>query len=263
MIDSSKWSVIEAGPEVRAGQADRQFDQPQGRRSRVPAPRPARPPLRSGRRRDGVRRTGPGRHGRTTRSAIAKRAYRLLTEEVGFAPADIIFDPNILTVATGIEEHTRYAINFIEAARQIKQACPGAKISGGVSNISFSFRGNDTVREAMHAAFLYHAIQAGLDMGIVNAGQLAVYEDIDQTLLEHVEDVLFNRRPDATERLVTFAETVAAQDQDGRKGRSLAAPAPSKSGSRTPSSTALSTTSKPTSKRPGKSSAGLKSSKAR
>ncbi len=142
---------------------------------------------------------------------ICQRAYKLLTETVGFPATDIIFDPNILTVATGIEEHNKYAINFIEAARLIKQLCPGAKISGGVSNISFSFRGNNVVREAMHSAFLYHAIRAGLDMGIVNAGQLAVYEEIPKELLERVEDVLFDRRPDATERLVQFAETVKGQ----------------------------------------------------
>ena len=140
--------------------------------------------------------------------AVCKRAYRILTEEIGFPPEDIIFDPNILTVATGIEEHNNYAVNFIEATRLIKQECPGAKVSGGVSNISFSFRGNDVVREAMHSAFLYHAVQAGLDMGIVNAGQLEVYEEIPPELLERVEDVLFNRRPDATDRLVEFAETV-------------------------------------------------------
>ncbi len=137
---------------------------------------------------------------------IAQRAYRLLTEKVGVPPTDIIFDPNILTVATGIEEHNRYALNFLEATRLIKEKCPGAKISGGVSNISFSFRGNEPVREAMHAAFLYHAIRAGMDMGIVNAGQLAVYEEIPKDLLEHVEDVLLDRRPDATERLVILAE---------------------------------------------------------
>jgi 5-methyltetrahydrofolate--homocysteine methyltransferase len=142
---------------------------------------------------------------------ICRRAYRLLIDQVGFPPTDIIFDPNILTVATGIEEHNRYAINFIEAARLIKEACPGAKISGGVSNISFSFRGNDVVREAMHSAFLYHAIRGGMDMGIVNAGQLAVYEEIPKPLLERVEDVLFDRRPDATERLVEYAETVKRQ----------------------------------------------------
>src|SRR5204863_9790985 len=127
---------------------------------------------------------------------------------VEFRSEDIIFDPNILTVATGMEEHNNYAVNFIEATREIKRECPGCKISGGVSNISFSFRGNDLVREAMHAAFLYHAIRAGLDMGIVNAGQLAVYEEIPKTLLEHVEDVLLNRRADATDRLVKLAEQI-------------------------------------------------------
>jgi 5-methyltetrahydrofolate--homocysteine methyltransferase len=142
---------------------------------------------------------------------VCRRAYKLLTETVGFPPEDIIFDPNILTVATGMEEHNDYALNFIEAARRIKQVCPGAKISGGVSNVSFSFRGNDPVREAVHAAFLYHAIRAGLDMGIVNAGQLAVYEEVPKDLLERVEDVLLNRRPDATERLVEFAETVKSK----------------------------------------------------
>ena len=139
---------------------------------------------------------------------ICKRAYTLLTERAGFDPSDIIFDPNVLAIATGLEEHNDYAINFIEAARLIKVECPGVKISGGISNLSFSFRGNDVVREAMHAAFLYHAIKAGLDMGIVNAGQLAVYQDIPPKLLEHVEDVLFNRRPDATERLITLAGEV-------------------------------------------------------
>jgi len=142
--------------------------------------------------------------------SICQRAYRILTEEGGFPPHDIIFDPNILTVATGMEEHADYAVNYIEAIPRIKTACPGARISGGVSNISFSFRGNDYVREAIHAAFLYHAIRAGMDMAIVNAGQLMVYEDIPADLLERVEEVLFNRRPDATERLVEFAESVKA-----------------------------------------------------
>jgi 5-methyltetrahydrofolate--homocysteine methyltransferase len=140
--------------------------------------------------------------------AICRRAYTLLTERAGFDPADIIFDPNVLAIATGLEEHNAYAINFIEATRQIKAACPGVKVSGGISNLSFSFRGNDPVREAIHSAFLYHAIKAGLDMGIVNAGQLVVYEDIPRELLERVEDIIFNRRPDATERLVEFAATV-------------------------------------------------------
>ncbi len=139
---------------------------------------------------------------------VCARCYKILTERVGFPPQDIIFDPNILTVATGIEEHNNYAVNFIEAARWIKQNLPLAKVSGGVSNISFSFRGNNPVREAMHSAFLYHAIKAGMDMGIVNPGMLAVYEEIPKDLLEVVEDVLLNRRPDATERLVAFAQTV-------------------------------------------------------
>ncbi len=137
---------------------------------------------------------------------ISKRAYKLLTEKLGMDPNDIIFDPNILTVGTGMEEHANYAVDFIEAIREIKKECPGAKVSGGLSNISFSFRGNNPVREAMHAAFLYHAIDAGLDMAIVNAGQLAVYDEIPKELLEKVEDVLLNRREDATERLIEFAE---------------------------------------------------------
>ena len=139
---------------------------------------------------------------------ICARAYRILTEEVGFPPQDIIFDPNVLTVGTGIEEHAEYAIAFIETTKWIKQHLPHCRVSGGVSNISFSFRGNNAVREAIHAAFLYHAIAAGLDMGIVNAGQLAVYEEIPPELLELVEDVLLNRRKDATERLVEYAERV-------------------------------------------------------
>jgi 5-methyltetrahydrofolate--homocysteine methyltransferase len=142
---------------------------------------------------------------------ISQRAYKLLTEKVGFDPYDIIFDPNILAIATGIEEHNEFAKNFIEAARLIKESCPGVHISGGVSNLSFSFRGNNTVREAMHSAFLYHAIKAGMDMGIVNAGQLIVYEDIPAELKERVEDVLFNRRPDATERLLDIANSFKGQ----------------------------------------------------
>ena len=137
---------------------------------------------------------------------ICSRAYDILTEEVGFPPEDIIFDPNIFAVATGIEEHNEYANAYIEAAKTLKETLPGIHISGGVSNLSFSFRGNDGVREAMHSAFLYHAIQAGMDMGIVNAGQLTVYDDIDLELKTRVEDVLFNRREDATERLVQIAE---------------------------------------------------------
>jgi 5-methyltetrahydrofolate--homocysteine methyltransferase len=141
---------------------------------------------------------------------ICERAYRILVDEVGFPPEDIIFDPNVLTVATGIEEHNNYAVDFIEATRWIKANLPHAKVSGGVSNVSFSFRGNNRVREAMHSAFLYHAIQAGMDMGIVNAGMLEVYEEIDPELRELVEDVLLNRRPDATERLVEFGDRLKA-----------------------------------------------------
>ena len=139
---------------------------------------------------------------------IARRAYRLLTEEAGIPACDIIFDPNVLAVGTGIEEHARYAVNFVEATRQIKQLYPEVRVSGGISNVSFAFRGNNVVREAMHAAFLFHAGHAGLDMGIVNAGQLAVYEEVEPELLERVEDVLWDRRPDATERLIDFAATL-------------------------------------------------------
>ncbi len=142
------------------------------------------------------------------RIEICTRAYKILTEKVNFAPEDIIFDPNILTVATGMEEHNNYAIDFIAATKWIKENLPYAKVSGGISNLSFSFRGNNVVREAMHSAFLYHAIKAGLDMGIVNAGALPVYTDISPELLEHVEDVIFNRRPDSTERLIELAGRV-------------------------------------------------------
>ncbi|MFT4113016.1 methionine synthase [Silvibacterium sp.] len=145
---------------------------------------------------------------------ICERAYRILVDDVGFAAEDIIFDPNILTVATGLEEHNNYAVDFIEATRWIKQNLPHAKVSGGVSNISFSFRGNNKVREAMHSAFLYHAIGAGMDMGIVNAGMLEVYEEIEPELKVLVEDVLLNRRPDATERLVEFGEQLKAQGSE-------------------------------------------------
>ncbi len=144
---------------------------------------------------------------------VCARAYQLLTERAGVAASDIIFDPNVLTVATGLEEHRNYAVDFIEAVRWIKANLPGARTSGGLSNVSFSFRGNNAVREAMHAAFLFHAIQAGLDMAIVNAGQLAVYEEIEPELKTRVEDVLLNRRDDATERLVDFAESVKATEK--------------------------------------------------
>ena len=149
---------------------------------------------------------------------ICKRAYQLLIEKAGFPPEDIIFDPNILTVATGMEEHNNYAVEFFEALRRIRKECPGAKTSGGVSNVSFSFRGNNVVREAMNACFLYHAINAGLDMGIVNAGQLEVYDDVDPELRDYIEDVLLNRRPDATERLLDYADKVKDQASGADKG---------------------------------------------
>ena len=149
---------------------------------------------------------------------VCERSYRILTQQAGFPPQDIIFDPNVLTVATGIEEHNNYAADFIRTTKWIKENLPFARVSGGISNISFSFRGNNVVREAMHSAFLYHAIRAGLDMGIVNPGMLEVYEEIPKDLLELVEDVLLNRRPDATERLVKFAEKHQAEGR-GRSCR--------------------------------------------
>ena len=158
------------------------------------------------------------------RISICKRAYDILVNEVKFPPQDIIFDPNIFPVATGIEEHRNYAVDYFRAAKWIRQNLPHAHVSGGVSNVSFSFRGNQKVREAMHTAFLYHAIKAGMDMGIVNPSMLEVYDDIDKELLERVEDVLLNRRDDATERLLEFAETVKGSakkkelDDEWRKG---------------------------------------------
>ncbi len=249
MVDCSKWSVIEAGLKCVQGKGDRQLDQPEGRRGRLPregaawCAATARPCVVMAFDEQGQADTVE------RKVEICQRAYRLLTEQAGFEPTDIIFDPNILAVATGIEEHNRYAIDFIEAMRQIKATCPGALISGGVSNLSFSFRGNDVVREAMHSAFLYHAIRAGMDMGIVNAGQLVVYEDIPKELLERVEDVLFDRRPDATERLVELAEPVKGKRQEARDRPRLARGAASRSGSPTRSCTASSTSSRRTPRR--------------
>ena len=207
MIDSSKWSVIEAGLKCVQGKAIvNSISLKEGEADFL-----AKAHL--------VRRYGAamivmafdekGQADTVERKLeICTRAFKLLTEQAGVDPSDIIFDPNILAIATGLEEHNDYGKYFIEATRLIKQACPGVKISGGVSNLSFSFRGNEVVREAIHSAFLFHAIKAGMDMGIVNAGQLIVYEDIPKDLLEHVEDIIFNRRPEATERMVTFAEQV-------------------------------------------------------
>jgi 5-methyltetrahydrofolate--homocysteine methyltransferase len=207
MVDSSKWSVIEAGLKCLQGKSIvNSISLKEGEDDLLQKAKT-------------IRREGAGvvvmafdEQGQADtverKVAICQRAYRLLTERAGFDPTDIIFDPNILAIATGLEEHNDYAVNYIEATRIIKATCPGVKVSGGVSNLSFSFRGNDVVREAIHSAFLYHAIKAGMDMGIVNAGQLVVYEDIPKDLLEHVEDIIFNRRPDATERMVQFAESV-------------------------------------------------------
>jgi 5-methyltetrahydrofolate--homocysteine methyltransferase len=208
MIDSSRWSVLEAGLKCVQGK---------GVVNSISLKEGEAPFLAQARR---IREHGAGvvvmafdEHGQadtTERKVqICARAYDLLTQQAGFPPEDIIFDPNVLAVATGISEHNGYAKAFIDALPLIKRRCPGARTSGGISNLSFSFRGNDVVREAMHSAFLYHAVRAGLDMGIVNAGQLAVYQDIAPELLELVEDVLFDRRPDATDRLVTFASTVS------------------------------------------------------
>ncbi|NDU94282.1 methionine synthase [Spirosoma terrae] len=210
MVDSSKWEVIEAGLKCVQGKAIvNSISLKEGEEAFIERARLIK------------------RYGAATvvmafdetgqadsyerRIEICERAYRILVDKVDFPPQDIIFDPNILTVATGIEEHNNYAVDFINATRWIKENLPLAKVSGGVSNISFSFRGNDVVREAMHSAFLYHAIRAGMDMGIVNAGQLEVYDNIPKDLLERCEDVLLNRRDDATERLVEFAETVKAK----------------------------------------------------
>jgi 5-methyltetrahydrofolate--homocysteine methyltransferase len=209
MIDSSKWSVIEAG--LKCAQGKTVVNSISLKNGEEEFLRQAALVKRYGAAVIVMAFDETGQADNLQRRIdVCQRAYRLLTERAGIAPNDIIFDPNILTVATGLEEHRNYAVDFIEAVRWIKANLPGARTSGGVSNISFSFRGNNVVREAMHAAFLFHAIQAGLDMAIVNAGQLAVYEEIEPELKTRVEDVLLNRRDDATERLVEFAEGVKA-----------------------------------------------------
>src|SRR5438309_5176125 len=210
VIDSSKWSVIEAGLKCLQGKAVvNSISLKNGEEDFL---RQARLIRRYGAAAIIMAFDEQGQADNFQRKIeICARAYDLLTKQAGFLASDIIFDPNILTVATGFEEHRNYAVDFIEATRWIKTNLPGARVSGGVSNISFSFRGNNTVREAMHAAFLYHAIRAGLDMAIVNAGQLAVYEEIDPELRERVEHVLLSRRDDATERLINFAESVKAK----------------------------------------------------
>src|SRR5438094_265172 len=210
MIDSSKWSVIEAG--LRCVQGKPVVNSISLKEGEKAFRQFAKLVKRYGAAAVVMAFDEAGQADTVERKIeICARAYRILTKDIGLAPQDIIFDPNILTVATGMEEHNNYAVNFIEATRWIKANLPQCKVSGGISNISFSFRGNNAVREAMHSAFLYHAIHAGLDMGIVNAGQLAVYEEIEPELRERVEDVLLNRRADATERLVDFAERVQAK----------------------------------------------------
>ena len=210
MVDSSRWSVLEAGLQSIQGK---------GIVNSISLKEGEGPFLEQARR---IRDYGAGvvcmafdEEGQATdverRVAICGRAYDLLTREAGFPPEDLIFDPNVLAVATGIEEHDTYARDFLASLPRIKERCPGARTSGGISNLSFSFRGNDALREAMHAVFLYHAIRAGLDMGIVNAGQLAVYEDVEPELLERIEDVIFARRPDATDRLVEIAGRMSGE----------------------------------------------------
>ncbi len=213
MIDSSKWSVIEAGLKCVQGKGIvNSISLKEGEEKFIEY---AKTILRYGAATVVMAFDEKGQADSFERRIeICERAYRILTEKVGFPPQDIIFDPNILTVGTGIDEHANYAVDFVRATEWIKKNLPHARVSGGVSNISFSFRGNNPVREAMHAAFLYKAVKAGLDMGIVNAGMITVYEDIPKDLLEMVEDVLWNRRPDATERLVTFAETIKGKGKE-------------------------------------------------
>lgn len=213
MIDSSKWEVIEAGLKCLQGKGIvNSISLKDGEEEFI---RKARLVRKYGAAVVVMAFDETGQADSFTRKIeVCERSYKLLTEKAGFPPYDIIFDPNILTVATGIEEHNNYAVDFIEATRWIKQNLPGTRVSGGISNISFSFRGNDVVREAMHSAFLFHAIKAGLDMGIVNAGMIEVYDEIPKELLIRVEDVLLNRKPDATENLVTFAETVKAKKEE-------------------------------------------------
>jgi 5-methyltetrahydrofolate--homocysteine methyltransferase len=216
MIDSSKWSVIEAGLKCVQGKAIvNSISMKEGEAEFL---RQARLCRQYGAAAVVMAFDEKGQADTLERrTAVCRRAYDLLVQQADFPPEDIIFDPNIFAVATGLEEHARYGIDYIEAVRWIRANLPGARVSGGVSNLSFSFRGNDPVREAMHTAFLYHAIGAGMSMGIVNAGQLGVYEQLDPELKLRVEDVLFDRRPDATERLVEFAGTVKAGVKDNAK----------------------------------------------
>ncbi|MCM2342543.1 methionine synthase, partial [Rhodoferax sp.] len=216
MIDSSKWSVIEAG--LRCVQGKAVVNSISMKEGVDAFKQHARLLRRYGAAAVVMAFDEQGQADTYERKIqICERAYRILVDEVDFPPEDIIFDPNIFAIATGIEEHNNYAVDFINATRWIKQNLPGAKVSGGVSNVSFSFRGNDPVREAIHTVFLYHAIQAGMDMGIVNAGMVGVYDDLEPELRERVEDVVLNRRPDAGERLVEIAETAKSGAKDESK----------------------------------------------
>jgi len=220
MIDSSKWSVIEAALQCVQGKPI--VNSISLKEGEAEFTRQARLCMRYG---AAVIVMAFDEKGQAASKAdkirICERAYKILTDQIGMDPGDIIFDPNVLTVGTGIEEHNNYALDFIEAVREIKRLCPGCRTSGGISNVSFSFRGNNRVREAMHAAFLYHAINSGLDMGIVNAGMLEVYEEIDPELLEHVEDVLLNRREDATDRLVSYGDRFKGESRVVKKDASV------------------------------------------
>ena len=223
MVDSSKWSVIEAGLKCLQGKGV--VNSISLKEGEAPFLEQARKVLRYGAAVVVMAFDEQGQADTLQRKVeISARSYRLLTEVVGFAPEDIIFDPNIFAIATGIEEHNNYAVDFINAARELKKRFPDSHISGGVSNVSFSFRGNNAVREAIHCVFLYHAIKAGMDMGIVNAGALAIYDDLDPELRERVEDVVLNRRPDSTERLMEIAERYkkGTRDQGPATGNTLA-----------------------------------------
>src|SRR5574344_272644 len=216
MVDSSKWEVIEAG--LRCLQGKGIVNSISMKEGVEPFKQQAKLIKRYGAAAVVMAFDEQGQADTFARKIeICERAYRILVDEVGFAPEDIIFDPNIFAVATGIEEHANYAVDFIEATRWIKQNLPGAKVSGGVSNVSFSFRGNEPVREAIHTVFLYHAIQAGMDMGIVNAGMIGVYDELDPELRERVEDVVLNRRPDAAERLLEVADQAKGNAKDDSK----------------------------------------------
>ncbi|MGQ3003447.1 MAG: methionine synthase [Hydrogenophaga sp.] len=216
MVDSSKWEVIEAG--LRCVQGKGVVNSISMKEGLDEFKRQARLVKRYGAAAVVMAFDEKGQADTYERKVeICERAYRVLVDEVGFPPEDIIFDPNIFAIATGIEEHNNYAVDFINATRWIKQHLPGAKVSGGVSNVSFSFRGNDPVREAIHTVFLYHAIQAGMDMGIVNAGMVGVYDELEPELRERVEDVVLNRRPDAGERLVEVAESAKGSAKDDSK----------------------------------------------